>query len=120
MEPEPQVKWKSDWLRLGLAPLKAYVIGVPIILMLWQTHFREGNPHGWDGRSERQYDRIIAEIFATVQYGYAACVAGWVLALLIGCRIPDVDAVRASVVYGLVALFSLLWSYLLAQPLATR
>src|SRR5438874_11733102 len=118
MEAEPQLKSKSDWLRLGLVPLKAYVIGVPIILLLWQTQFREANPHGRDDRGDRQYGRVLAEIFAGVAYGYVVCVAGLVLALLIGCRIRDVNAVRASLIYGLVALFCLLWSCLLAQALA--
>ncbi len=120
MEPEPQLKWKSGWLRFGLAPFKAYIIGVPLILLLWQTHFREGNPRGWDDKAERQYVRVISEIFGAVQYGYLACAVGLVLALVIGCRIRDVGAVRASLIYGLVALFCLLWSYLLAHPAATR
>ena len=120
MESEPQRQWKSEWLRLGLAPLKAYVIGVPTILVLWQTRFREGNPRGWDDRGESQYGRVVAEIFAGVQYGYLACLAGLLVALLIGCRIRDAGAVRASLIYGLVALVCLLCSQLLAQPLASR
>ena len=120
MNPEPQAKRKSEWLRFGLAPLKAYVIGVPIILVLWQTQFREGNPRGWDTSMERQYNRVLAEIFAGVQYGYLVCVAGLLLALVIGCRMRDVSAVRASLIYGVLALFSLFCCYQLALPPATR
>ncbi len=120
MEPEPQLQSKSDWLRFGLPPLKAYVIGVPLILVLWQTRFREGNPHGWNDRGERQYARVLADIFAGVQYGYLACVVGLVFGVVIGCRIRDVGAVRASLICGLVALFCLLWFYQLAHPPVTR
>jgi hypothetical protein len=113
METDQQVKWKSNCLRLGLLPFKAYVIGVPIILVLWLTQFREGR--GWETMQERQYFRIVADIFASVEHGYLACAAGLLLALGIGYRIRDESAVRASLIYGLVTLFCLFWSYQLAQ-----
>jgi len=120
MEAEPPVKWKSDCLRFGLAPLKAYVIGIPMIAVAWRTNFSEANPHGWDERAANTYPSVLAEIFSRVEYGYLLCAAGLALALFIACWIRDVKAVRAAVGYGMVALLCLVWSYLLSHPPHTR
>ena len=120
MEAEPTVKWKSDCLRFGLAPLKAYVIGIPTIVVTWRTNFFEANPHGWDQRAANTYPWVLAEIFGRVEYGYLLCAAGLAVALVIGCWIRDVKAVRAALGYGVVALFCLFWSYLLSHPPYTR
>ncbi len=120
MEVEPPVKWKSDCLRFALAPFKAYIIGVPLITVIWLTKFSEPNPRGWDQRAENTYPWVLAAIFGWVENGYLACIAGLVFVFLMGCWIRDVKAVRAAVGYGMVALFCLYWSYLLSHPPRTR
>ncbi len=120
MEPEPPIKWKSDCLRFGLAPLKAYVIGIPLTVAVWVTNLSERNPHGWNERAAKTYVWVLAEIFRPVEYGYLVCLAGLALVLIVGCWIRDVKAVRAALGYGMVALFCFSWSYLVSHPPHTR
>ncbi len=120
MEAEAPVKWKSDCLRFGLAALKAYVIGIPLIMVIWLTNFPEPNPRGWDERAASTYPWVLAEIFRLVEHGYLVCIAGLAVVLVIGCWVRDVKAVRAAVGYGMVALFCIFWSYLLSHPPHTR
>src|SRR5258708_22461649 len=120
MEAELPVKWKSGCLRFALAPLKAYVIGIPLIVVVWRTNFSEPNPHGWDERAEDMHPWVLAEIFGRVEYGYLVCAAGLALALITGCWTRDVKAIRAAVGYGMVAFLCLSLSYLLSRPPHTR
>jgi hypothetical protein len=115
MELEPPTEWKSDCLRFGMAPFKAYVIGVPLIVVIWLTKFPEPTPRGWNDLAEQTYARVLAQISLNVGHGYLVCLAGLMLAGTIGCRIRDVKAVRAALCYGLVALFCWFWSFMLSN-----
>jgi hypothetical protein len=111
MEPEPPSKWKSDCLRLGLAPFKGYAIGVPLLLAIWWTSVGVREPRtngGWDYAVAEIQEYVLAGIFCTLEYGYLVCLASLVLGIVVGSRIGDVKGVRSALWYSGLVLLCLL------------
>lgn len=107
-------------MRFWLAPFKAYVIGVPLVVAAWMTSFQEPNPHGWDERAENTYTGVIYQIFGRIHYGYLLCLAAFLMTVLVSYFVRDRRALRAAAIYALITAFCVLWTYGAAHPPHTR
>ncbi len=90
-----------------MAPFKAYVLGVPIILGTWQTSFQEPDPRGWSDRDRHAYEYVMNGIFSRLEIGFAVAFACLLIGVLIARRTGDRESVTSGSLFLVLVMASL-------------
>jgi hypothetical protein len=101
----------AKWLRLLSLSFITYILAFPFLLILGRT-LEPQNPLHWDGFIPRIYERVIARIFMTAEYGYiVATSALFLFATIFLFWFKDQKTFRNFMIFMILGILSILIIY---------